>query len=163
MLIASACAMLPLCSKLPLARAACQSASDEAKDADRGAQRGHEVRKLIFAWTAGNPLKSPEPDEGIQENPSPFLGLASFHFGLAWSDLAGVHRRRRRSCRARRASLSEGVRALTCDNLDVPPVRLRAAQADEGRCASSASSRRSRTPCPGARSSGWPSPRHSAA
>jgi len=38
----------------------------------------------FFIWIASNPLKSPESDEGIQENPSPFswCGLVWLGFGL---------------------------------------------------------------------------------
>src|SRR5208337_1654755 len=60
---------------------------------------------VFFIWTAGNPLKSPESDEEIQENPSLFSwsGLVWLWFGLEEFGLG----RRRRVARPARASLSE--------------------------------------------------------
>ena len=45
---------------------------------------GSRGKSDILTWTARNPLKSPESDEGIQENPSPFswTGLDRLGFGL---------------------------------------------------------------------------------
>jgi hypothetical protein len=45
----------------------------------------------IFAWIGRNPLKSPESDEGIQENPNLFalesLPFSLDSFGILWWNL----------------------------------------------------------------------------
>ena len=48
-------------------------------------QATRDLGGAFFVWIAGNPLKSPESDKGIQENPSPFSwsGLVWLGFGLA--------------------------------------------------------------------------------
>ena len=46
------------------------------------ARRQRDLGGAFFIWTARNRLKSPELDEGIQENPSPFSGLVWLGFGL---------------------------------------------------------------------------------
>ncbi len=50
--------------------------------------RRRQVAFLI--WTARNPLKSPESDEGIQRIQAHFLGPAWSGFGSAWRNLAGA-------------------------------------------------------------------------
>ena len=63
-------------------------------DAYRGMMpRGRILRRKNLLWIARNPLKSPESDEGIQENPSPFswsflvfLGLALVRLGATWPE-----------------------------------------------------------------------------
>jgi hypothetical protein len=52
------------------------------------------IRRRVFAEIPRNPLKSPEPDEGIQENPS-LLPWIPFHFpwiflGKAWTGLVSL-------------------------------------------------------------------------
>src|SRR5208337_3329744 len=49
-----------------------------------GAAPGGRRCGYFLPWIARNPLKSPESDEGIQENPSPFswFGLVRLWFGL---------------------------------------------------------------------------------
>jgi hypothetical protein len=37
-----------------------------------------------FLWITRNPLKSPESDEGIKENPRPFSWFGLVWFGSAW-------------------------------------------------------------------------------
>src|SRR5271166_1770654 len=48
------------------------------------AGRRDSIVGVFLIWIARNPLKSPESDEGIQENPSPFswAGLVWLWFGL---------------------------------------------------------------------------------
>jgi hypothetical protein len=45
----------------------------------------------LFAWIGRNPLKSPESDEGIQENPNLFalesLPFSLDSFGILWPNL----------------------------------------------------------------------------
>jgi hypothetical protein len=62
-----------------------------ARHNQSGAARGAGVENF-FLWIGRNPLKSPESDEGIQENPKEskpfFLGFPWFflvRLGLAWS------------------------------------------------------------------------------
>ncbi len=52
---------------------------------------------IFLIWSAGKPLKRPESDEGIQENPKPFSwsGLAWIWFGLEEFGLRRSARRRR--------------------------------------------------------------------
>src|SRR5271165_5344438 len=52
---------------------------------------------IFLIWTAGKPLKRPESDEEIQENPNPFSwsGLAWIWFGLEEIGLRRSARRRR--------------------------------------------------------------------
>jgi hypothetical protein len=56
------------------------------------ARCGYEGVGNFFLWIAGNPLKSPDSDEGIQENPREskpfFLGFSWSGLGLAGKDLA---------------------------------------------------------------------------
>ena len=50
------------------------------------------VGDFFLLWIARNPLKSPESDEGIQENPREskpaFLGFSWSGLDSAWGDLA---------------------------------------------------------------------------
>src|SRR5271166_1381791 len=57
------------------------------------------VRAVFLLWTARNPLKSPESDEGIRHNPSPFswFGLVRVWFGLEKFGLRPFRRPRRPS------------------------------------------------------------------
>ena len=52
---------------------------------------------FFLIWTACNLLKSPESDEGIQDNPSPFswAGLVGIWFGLEEFGLEAFRRGRR--------------------------------------------------------------------
>ena len=69
-----------------------------SKDACRWAPTRTQARELNFLiWNAGNPLKSPKSDEGIQEKPSP-LNLATSMMGrwAFWRAGAGGRRSTRR-------------------------------------------------------------------
>src|SRR5271166_706908 len=61
-----------------------------------------QLRSSFLIWIARNPLKSPESDEGIQENPSPFSwsGLVWIWFGL---EKFGLSRSAERAGRSRPA------------------------------------------------------------
>ena len=55
------------------------------------------VGNIFLFWIARNPLKSPESDEGIQENPREskpaflgFLGLAWIRLGAIWPEARSV-------------------------------------------------------------------------
>src|SRR5271157_6109093 len=67
----------------------------------RRAQAGLHLESFLI-WIARNPLKSPESDEGIQENPSPFSwsGLVWIWFGL---EKFGLRRSAERAGRSRPA------------------------------------------------------------
>ena len=56
-----------------------------------GAVPGRAKGSTIFLlWIARNPLKSPESDEGIQENQSPFPWFFLVGLGLAWVRLGAI-------------------------------------------------------------------------
>src|SRR5208337_3096633 len=65
------------------------------------------ISGVFLIWTARNPLKSPESDEGIQDNPSPlsWSGLVRIWFGLEKFGL----RRRPFPWRRRRRSKLRGL------------------------------------------------------
>ena len=75
----------------------------------RSAGRGPKWNLRFFIWTACNPLKSPESDKGIQENPRLFswFGLAWLWFGLEKFGLT------RSADRVGRSRLSGAVRRST--------------------------------------------------
>src|SRR5208337_1805396 len=47
----------------------------------------------FFLWIARNPLKSPESDEEIQENPRKSKPVSLVFLGLAWVRLGGIWRK----------------------------------------------------------------------
>ena len=70
----------------------------------------------FLIWTARNPLKNPESDEGIQEKPSPFswfglvwLGRALVWLGLVRRDLLSGHSRIRPLGRERSSDASKNA------------------------------------------------------
>ncbi len=73
-------------------------------------RRGRAVTSPFLTWIATNPLKSPDSDEGIQENPSPFSWSGLDRFGSAWRNLArGVTASAVRSWRAPRREWTKPV------------------------------------------------------
>jgi len=94
---------------------------------------GGKDERVFDVWTAPNPLKSPESDEGIQDNPSPFpwsglvwicVGLEEF--GLMHSadvvgrsraspsEAVGVHQGQRPERRRRRRGMPLSSRTWQC-------------------------------------------------
>ncbi len=91
-----------------------------------GRRRDSILGVAFLIWTARNPLKSPESDEGIQDNPSPFSwsGLVWIWFGLEGPE--AFRRRRRQMASAgcgRRAPLHPNGKSLSDGTKDVAESR----------------------------------------